>query len=60
MAETSPLDRTSDTTLSLEFPYEQMNGTLTMPGPPESSVRKQQPHRSVKQPWMIMNFNIYG
>ena len=38
-----------------------MSGTLTTPDALESSVRKQQPRRSVKQHigWMIMKFDIW-
>ena len=47
-----------DTTLPLEFPYEQMSGTLTTPDPPESSVREQQPRRSVKQPYWMDDYEV--
>ena len=48
-----------DTTLPLEFPYEQMSGTLTTPDPLESSVREQQPRRSVKQPYWMDDYEVW-
>ena len=47
-----------DATLPLEFPYEQMSVTLTTPDPLESSARKQQPRRSVKQSYWMDDYEV--